>query len=181
MKILSVFSLFVLFATLSGCLIGHKIVYIVDVNKSGPGTATVWYNNIRSDATNDQEFEEDKNNLFDYMLKSDKFIKDMKAEGKTITSRELIMEKEQLNGKAVYYFTKLSDVENLSYEEGFYYLTLALDDSVVATNGEVIKSAKYKRILWDESINPLKFEILIEPTEGTKTKSLAEFYSKGND
>jgi hypothetical protein len=174
----SLLFLFILLVLISftGCLVGHKIVYIVDANKSGPGTATVWYTDIRSDASNDQEFEEDKANLFDYMLTSDKFIQDQKAEGKSITSRELISDKDKLNGKAVYYFNKLSDVENLAYEDGFYYLTLALDDSVVSTNGELIKSANYKRILWDQSINPIKFEILIEPAAGTKTRSLAQFY-----
>ncbi len=161
-----------------GCLVGHKIVYIVDANKAANGTATVWYTDIRSDASNDQEFEEDKTNLFDYMLKSDKFIQDRKAEGMTFVSRELLIEDGKLNGKAVYYFNKLSDVENLSYEDGFYFLTLALDDSVVSTNGEVIRSANHKRILWDESITPLKFEIYIEPAEGTKTKDLKPFYKE---
>jgi hypothetical protein len=176
MKILSLYSLLIFAIIFNGCLVGHKIVYIVDVNKSGPGTATVWWTDIRSDATNDYEFNLDKDTLFHYILKSDEFVRDMKSEGKSITSRELILDKGKINGKAVYFFNKLGDVENLSYEVGFYYLTLALDDSVVATNGEVIKSAGYKRILWDESINPIKFEILIEPTAGTKTRSLSEFY-----
>jgi len=176
MRSLFLFLAFVFILSLNGCLVGHKIVYIVDASKSGNGTATVWYNDIRSDAANDQEFEEDKTNLFDYLLKSDKFLDDMKAEGKTIVSRELQVEDNKLNGKSVYYFKKLSDVENLSYEDGFYFLTLALDDSVVSTNGEVIRSANHKRILWDESITPLKFEILIEPAAGTKTRDLKLFY-----
>jgi len=176
MRSLFLFLAFVFILSLSGCLVGHKIVYIVDASKAGNGTATVWYNDIRSDAANDQEFEEDKTNLFDYLLKSDKFLDDMKAEGKTIVSRELLVEDNKLNGKSVYYFKKLSDVENLSYEDGFYFLTLALDDSVVSTNGEVIRSANHKRILWDESITPLKFEILIEPVAGTKTRDLKPFY-----
>jgi ABC-type antimicrobial peptide transport system permease subunit len=178
MKPLLIFFLLVVGISFTGCLVGHKIVYIVDVNKGGPGTATVWYTDIRSDALNDKDYDEDRTNLFDYMLTSDKFVQDMKAEGKSITSRELTLDKGKLNGKAVYYFNNLSAVENLAFEDGFYYLTLALDDSVVSTNGEVIKSANYKRILWDQSINPLKFEILIEPEEGTQTRSLAQFYKQ---
>lgn len=181
MKSLLMLSFLVIVITFTGCLVGHKIIYIVDVNKNGPGTATVWWTDIRSDAANDYDFNLDKDTLFNYILKSDEFNNDMKAEGKSITSRELSLDSGKLNGKAVYYFNRLSDVENLAFEDGFYYLTLALDDSVISTNGELIKSSNYKRILWDQSINPIKFEILIEPANGTKTRSLAQFYKLKKD
>jgi hypothetical protein len=181
MKSLVMFSFLVTIISFTGCLVGHKIVYIVDANKNGPGTATVWWTDIRSDASNDYEFGLDKDTLFNYILKSDDFIKDMKAEGKSITSRELTINNGRLDGKAVYYFERLNDVENLAFEDGFYYLTLALDDSVISTNGELIKSSNYKRILWDQSINPLKFEILIEPAKETKTRPLAQYYKKEMD
>ncbi|MGE5402599.1 MAG: hypothetical protein ACM3S2_19560 [Ignavibacteriales bacterium] len=162
---------------LNGCLVGHKIVYEIKPDKMGKGTATVWYTDIRSDATNDQQFEEDKNNLFDYMLKSSQFISDRKKEGKNVIARELYLEDNKLNGKVTYKFNKLSDVEKaLSFEDGFYFLTLALDDSVLTTNGEIIKSANYKRILWGNDVNTLKFEISIEPAEGTPLKELAPLY-----
>lgn len=160
----------------SGCLVGHKIVYEINVNKDMPGTATVHYVNIRSDAVNDQEFEEDKKNLFEYMLKSDQFIKDRKTEGFEITSRELYLDDSKLNGKVNFNYNKLGDVEGLAYEDGFFFVTMALDDSVLATNGEVIKSATYKRIIWDQSIKPLRFEILIEPTANTKLRPMANLY-----
>ena len=181
MKTLLMFALLGLIVLFTGCLVGHKIIYIVDVNKNGPGTATVWWTDIRSDAANDYEFNLDKDTLFDYILNSNEFVKDMKTEGKSITSRELILNNGKLDGKAVYYFDRLNDVENLAFEDGFYYLTLALDDSVLSTNGELIKSANYKRILWDQSINPLKFDILIEPAKGTKTRSLAPYYKQEKD
>lgn len=161
-----------------GCLAGEKISYQVNVDgkSHNSGTATVLYTNIRSDGTNDEEVQEDMKNLFDYMLKDPKFISDMKIEGKDIVKRELIKDDDRLDGRVVYHFSRLSDVENLAYEDGFYFLTLALDDSVLYTNGEVITSSKYKRILWDDSHTTLKFEIYIEPPQGTKLTPMARFY-----
>lgn len=174
------FSLFLFFSSvmLSGCLVGHKIVYEIDVDKNQKGTAAITYTDIRSDAASEQEFMQDREYLFDYMSRSDKFILDMRKEGKEIISRELFMEKDKLNGKAVFRFDKISNVENLAYEDGFYFITLALDDSVVATNGEIIKSHNYKRILWDDKISKLKFEIYIEPSQDTKLRDLSKYYKK---
>lgn len=162
---------------LSGCLVGNRIVYHIAPQKGGSGTATVYYMNIRSDATDDQQLKEDQKLLFDYMLKSKEFLKERRDKGQNIVSRELYLDNNRLNGKATYKFEKLSDVEKtLSYEDGFYFLTLALDDSVITTNGEIIKSSNYKRILWDERVDTLKFEISIEPAEGTQLKDLAPYY-----
>ncbi|MDP4176575.1 MAG: hypothetical protein Q8933_21530 [Bacteroidota bacterium] len=163
---------------LNGCLVGHKISYEIVSDKSGKGTARVTYTDIRSDAQNDREFDEDKKNLFDYMQKSSRFLSDMKKEGKNIVSRELHVENGKLNGTAVYRFDKISDVENLTYDDGFYFITLALDDSVIATNGEIIKSDKYKRILWSDNVDTLKFQILTEPAENTPLKDLVSQFRK---
>ncbi|MGE5429908.1 MAG: hypothetical protein ACM3QX_02475 [Syntrophomonadaceae bacterium] len=172
---LSAFLLLPLF--MSGCLVGNRIVYKIAPNKGGNGTAAVYYMNIRSDASSDQQFKEDQKLLFDYMLKSNEFLKERMDKGQDITSRQMYLENGKLNGKAVYKFEKLSDVEKaLSYEDGFYFLTLALDDSVLTTNGEIIKSSNYKRILWDDKVDTLKFEISIEPAEGTQLKDLAPLY-----
>lgn len=161
---------------LGGCLVGHKISYEIKLDKSKKGSATVVYADIRSDAQTEQEFLEDQNNLFVYMAKSDKFMKDRKSEGMEVTSRNLKVTDSKLNGTVTYNFSKLTSVENLAYENGFYFITLALDDSVVTTNGEIIKSHNFKRILWDETATVLKFEILTEPAADTKLRPLAELY-----
>lgn len=159
----------------NGCLVGHKMSYEVKPEKNGTGTATVFYHDIRSDAANEQELQEDRKSLFEYMLKSDQFAADLKKEGKTIVDRDLYLEDDKLVGKATYSFENLGSVEGLAHEDGFYFLTLALDDSVLSTNGEVIKSANYKRIIWDESITPLKFEILTEPEDGVELRELKQY------
>jgi hypothetical protein len=112
------------------------------------------------------------------MQKSSRFLSDMKKEGKNIVSRELHAENGKLNGTAVYRFDKISDVENLTYDDGFYFITLALDDSVITTNGEIIKSDKYKRILWSDNVDTLKFQILTEPAEKTPLKDLVSQLKK---
>lgn len=172
------FILFVSAFSFQACLVGHKISYEIAADKSGRGTARVMYYDIRSDASTDQEFAEDKKNLFSYMQKSMQFISDMKKEGKDIVKRDLFVENGKLLGSAVYKFERISDVENLTYDDGFYFITLALDDSVLSTNGEIIKSDKYKRILWGDNIDTLKFQILTEPPAGTQLKPLAGEFNK---
>lgn len=174
----SFWAITVLFAGLflQGCLVGHTINYEIEVNSNGRGVATVTYTNIRSNADNDTKLEEDKKTLFNYMLKSTQFVNDMKKEGKDIISRKLFVDNNKLNGKASYRFEKISDVENLSFEDDFYFVTLQPDDSVITTNGIIVKSESYKRILWDKSFTNLQFEILTEPEGEAKLTDMAQFY-----
>ncbi len=81
-----------------------------------------------------------------------------------------------LDGKAEYAFNDINKVEGIRFEDGFYYLTLALDDSVISTNGQIIKSKEYKRILWDKSIKVLKFEMYSSGFDDNTFKALAQFY-----
>jgi hypothetical protein len=159
MRIIFVLAAMSLLFLLNGCLIFNSVSYEITTEGEG-GTAVVHFYDIRSNAQNPSEFEEDKDNLFSYMWKSDKFIDDMKREGKVITERELYLEDNILNGRITFSFSKITDVENIMLEDNFYYLTLPLEDSVITTNGEIIESHEYKRILWDAGFNDLKFQIL---------------------
>jgi hypothetical protein len=88
------FSLIILlfFVTvLNGCLIFHKMAYIITIDKDTTGTASVIVSDIRSDASVGPNLEADKKNLFEYIYKSPDFINQMKDEGKTITHRELFL------------------------------------------------------------------------------------------
>ena len=75
-----------------------------------------------------------------YITKSDKLISQLKGEGKDVITRDLFLDNGKLNGKAEYRFNNIEKVEGIRFEDGFYYLTLALDDSVISTNGQIIKS-----------------------------------------
>ena len=165
---------------LSGCLVPEKIAYTINLDGKTSGTVTMQLFNIKSNASTGEEFEEDKNNLFNYIMKGDKLVDQLKDEGKEITSRDLYKDGNVLNGKAEYKFTDISKVEGIRFEDGFYYLTLALDDSVVSTNGQIIKSKEYKRILWDKSMKVLKFEMYSTGFDNNKFKALAPFY-KSNE
>jgi hypothetical protein len=160
MRNILLFISLVLFMNFSGCLIFNRISY--DIKTDGrTGTAEVNIYDFRSDAGNPNEFEEDKEYLFNYAYKSEKFIEDMKKEGKEVISRELHLVNDTLNGRIVYRFNDMANaVENLVYEDGFYFLTLPLDEEIVYTNGEVIESAQYKRIIWDDSFTNLKYELI---------------------
>jgi hypothetical protein len=161
---------------LSGCLTFHKVSY--DVNLEGPknGTVTMTIYDIRSDAVNNNQFEDDKDTLFHYIVKSDDFLKTMLDEGKNFVSRELFVENKKLNGKASFKFNDIRRVEGIVFDEGFYYLTMEVDDSVISTNGEIIKSKDHKRIIWDKNFKTLKFEMFVTSYEDNGYRELAPFY-----
>lgn len=169
-----IFSTAIIFS-LSGCLLFHKISYDVQVEENGRGTATVVFSDIRSDARSDSEFEEDKKNLFDYIYKSDDFVTEIKKEGKNVVLRDLFTAGDTLKGKAVFKFNNISAVEGIVSEDGFFYLTLPVEDSVISTNGEIIQSKGYKRILWDGKLKNLQFEIYSTDFAEGKNRKLTQY------
>jgi len=83
-----------------------------------------------------------------------------------------------LNGNLSYSFTDISTVEGIQYQEPFYFLTLSLEDSVVSTNGEVIFSEGRKRIMWDNSIKTLKFEMFSADVEESNLVDLTKYFEE---
>ncbi len=161
---------------MNGCLLFHSISYEIKPDGMGGGNATVLIEDIRSDAINTNELNEDKKNLFEFMYKSDEFIDQMKGEGKDIQNRNIIIEDGKLNGLINFNFDDIELVEGIIYEEPFYYLTLSREDSVISTNGEVIISDNHKRILWDNSIKVLKFKMFSDIVEKDKLIGMAQYY-----
>jgi hypothetical protein len=143
----------------NGCLLFHSVEYVITPVDGKSGSAVLTVEDIKSDAINSSELDEDKKNLFDFMHKSDEFINQMKGEGKIIKSRKLIIDEGKLIGKIIFDFDDIEIVEGIIYEEPFYYLTLSPADSIISTNGEVIRSDMHKRIIWDNSIKVLKFKM----------------------
>lgn len=162
-----------------GCLTFHKVSYDVTLVSPNEGSVVVTAYDLRSTAKTKTEFEQDKSNLFDYMLKSSEFLKDQKEQGKDIVARKLFLENGMLVGQGEYKFTDVSKVEGLRYDGGFHYLNLNLDDSVISTNGEIIRSKDFKRIVWDSTFKDLKFTMLGNPfTDKSKFKSLAPYFNQ---
>ena len=162
--------------TLSGCIDFYKVSYTIKLETQDKGTATVHLYDLRSDAVKEKDFETDKQNIFQFALKSNDFIQSMKQEGKIIKSRELYVKGDTLDANVVYGFNSITSVENMQHDAGFFYLTLEPTDSVISTNGEIIKSKDRKRILWDKSIKILKFEILSNTFTGDTYKMLGSYY-----
>jgi len=179
-KLLSVLILASLVLSINGCLVPEKIVYTIRMETPKSGIVTMQFYNIKSNATSDEEFNEDKENLFTYIAKSDKLISQLKGEGKDVVTRDILLDDGKLNGKAEYRFSNIEKVEGIRFEDGFYYLTLALDDSVISTNGQIINSRNYKRILWDKSIKVLKFEMYSSGFNDKGFKALAPYYNTKN-
>jgi hypothetical protein len=163
-------SLFYVFFFISfsfqGCLTFHRISYEINLENELKGKGTIKVYDIRSDAETDQEFGDDKNSLFDYMLKSEEFISDMRNEGKEVTSRRLYAEDDMLHA------------EGIEYDGSFYFLTMEPEDSINFTNGEVIISNNYKRILWDKNVETIEFEIIASDYDDGSYRKLAPFYEE---
>jgi len=176
---ISMTTILILSLMLTGCLTFHKVSYEVKLKSPNEGTVLLTTYDIRSTAKTKKEFDEDKDNLFEYMLKSDKFLSDQKSQGKEILLRKLFIDNGELCGQGEYNFTDIKSVEGMKYDGGFHYLNLQPDDSVISTNGTMIKSNGYKRIVWDSTFTELKFTMLGNPfTKGTEFKPLAPYFNQ---
>ena len=173
-----IINLFLLALSVQGCLVFNTVYYEVNLEGENSGTVNMNVNDIRSDASNVTDLEEDKNQLFNFMLKSDDFVQQLKAEGKIISDRNLFISNKKLNGKLSYSFSDISTVEGMQYQEPFYFLTLNLGDSVVSTNGEIIFSEGIKRIMWDNSIKILKFEMFSTDVNSGSLVELSQYLPK---
>jgi hypothetical protein len=160
---------------MQGCLVFHSASYEVKLENNNSGTVEVNIRDIRSDAMNSSELNEDKNQLFEYYLKGEEFISQLKTEGKNIFDRKLFVSDGVLNGNVKYSFDNISKVEGIVYQEPYYFLTLGLEDSVISTNGEVIVSQDHKRIMWDNSIKTLKFEMFSSDVETGNLTELTKY------
>ncbi len=177
MKNLSIILIsFILVFLTQGCLLFHSVSYKVELDGTNSGTVTVLVEDIRSDAMNSEELDSDKKNLFEFILESDDFITLMEDEGQYITSRELFNNDGTLSGKATFIFDDITKVEGIVFEEPFYFLTINPEDSILETNGEVIISKDYKRIIWDDTFKTLKFKMFSEDFEGKSLTGMLQFY-----
>jgi hypothetical protein len=171
-KILMLIPLVIL---MQGCLLFHSVSYEVNLDDEKSGTVTMQVTDIRSDAMNTSELEEDKKQLFQDLLRSDDFVMQMRDEGKNILDRKLFISDGKLNGKVKYSFDDISKVEGIVYQEPFYFITIPLEDSIVSTNGEIIISEGHKRIMWDNSIKTLKFEMFSADVENGSLVELTKY------
>ncbi len=163
---------------LPGCLTFHRISYQLNLEGDLKGKGVINIYDIRSGAESDSDFAEDKKTLFDYIQKSDQFITDMHNEGKDIVSRRLYVKDGDLNGVVNLNFDDVRKIEGIGFEDGLYYLTVQPDDSIYSTNGKIIYSSGYKRIIWDKSIKTLMFEMLASDYGDGTFKELAPFYKE---
>jgi hypothetical protein len=175
MRIIKLLSLFILSILLQGCLVFHTVSYEVNLESENSGTVNMQVNDIRSDALNVSELEEDKKQLFNFIWKSDDFVQQLKEERKFVTDRQLFASNGKLNGSLSYEFNDITTVEGIQYQEPYYFLTVAVEDSIISTNGEVIISEGIKRIMWDNTMKTLKFEMFSAEVESGSLVELSQY------
>lgn len=178
-KIFYILSIIII-SQFTGCIVFNSVSYEVNVNEDGTGSALLIIEDINTDATTEEAINEDVKSILEHGLKSQSFVDDMKAEGKIITSRNVIVENEKLNAIVSYEFSEISKVEGLQFDDPYYYLTIPVEDSIISTNGQITKTSEYKRIVWDKSIKTLKFKMYSDDTNREGLTSLAPYYLKEN-
>jgi len=161
---------------LTGCIIFNTVSYEVNLNDNGTGTATVFIDDVNTDATTAETIKVD--NILQHGLKSQEFINDMKAEGKNVIYRNVVVENNKLNVIVKYEFDNVNNVEGMQYESPYYFLTIPPTDSIISTNGQITRTKDYQRIIWDKSIKTLKFKMFSDDTNREGLTSLAKFYKK---
>jgi hypothetical protein len=171
-KLLALIPLVIL---MQGCLVFHTVSYEINLDNEKSGTVTMQVIDIRSDAMNTSELDRDKKQLFQDMLKGDDYVNQMRDEGKNILDRQLYVSNDKLNGTVKYSFEDISKVEGIMYQEPFYFLTIGLEDSIISTNGEVIVSEGHKRIMWDNSLKTLKFQMFSADVESGSFVELTKY------
>ena len=167
-----------LITQVTGCIVFHSVSYEVNINEDGTGGAKLSIEDINSDASTKEALDEDVKNILEYALTSKEFIDGLEAEGKRTVSRNIYVEGEKLNATISYSFVDISRVEGMQFEDPYYYLTIPVEDSIIYTNGQITKTAEYKRIVWDKSIKTLKFKMYSDDTNREGLTSLAKFYQK---
>lgn len=176
LKSVSFFLFLLLLLPNTGCLVFQKISYEIVISDDKSGTANIYITDITSDAIDEEAFRQDTTAIFTFMQNSYEFIEDMKTEGRFITHRKLILNNDKLDAEVKYNFKNIAGIENISYEDGFYFITMDPADSIVSTNGEIIKSKTYKRILWDDQQKVLRFEMFSAETDAYR--KLSPYYKK---
>lgn len=178
MKRLTTLILITLTLQLTGCIVFHSVSYEINVNEEGTGMANLSIEDINSDATSNEVLDEDIKNIMEYALKSQEFLEGMEAEGKKTASRDIYVVDGKLNASLSYLFVDISRVEGMQFDDPYFYLTIPVEDSIISTNGQVTKTAEYKRIIWDKSIKTLKFKMFSDDTNREGLTSLAPYYQK---
>jgi hypothetical protein len=171
-----IFFIVLSFLILPGCLTFHKISYEINLETELKGNGIIKVFDIRSDAETKNDFEEDKNIIFEYLRKSNQFMDEMKNEGKEISLRRLFIEDNLLNAEVKFSFNDIHQVEGIAFEDGYYYITMDSKDNIISTNGEIIISGDIKRIIWDKSIKTLLFEMMAVDYKEGSYKELAPYY-----
>jgi len=175
MLLIKLLALIPLVILMQGCLVFHTVSYEINLDNEKSGTVTMQVIDIRSDAMNTSELDRDKKQLFQDMLKGDDYVNQMRDEGKNILDRQLYVSNDKLNGTVKYSFEDISKVEGIMYQEPFYFLTIGLEDSIISTNGEVIISEGHKRIMWDNSLKTLKFQMFSADVESGSFVELTKY------
>lgn len=158
-KLMLLAAVVVLFFSSQGCLVVQKMKFEIDLRNDTAGVATAYAYGIASDAIGNKEYDDDVYLLSD-MLTGTGFLEYMENFGRKVIFRELTVDNNSLNGKVVFTFDNIVNVENIIFDGEYYYLTLPPSEVFGETNGLLIQEEDYQRVIWGKEVEKIEFELL---------------------
>ena len=144
---------------LAGCLMSEEDEYNVKLNPDGKsGSITVIKYNVQSDQTEKAKQKDD----FDELVKdwkSDSYLLDKTKEGVYVKNRELWTKNGKLIWKEVSIFSDFSRLFRNELVNDTLRLTFEKEQTIVATNGVVERTADKTTVTWPPKTTEYKLRI----------------------
>jgi hypothetical protein len=158
-RVFKVFLLLVLVLAFNGCLIYETVEYRVRLDSNGKsGTILIRYNNIQSSSDDGKKQNEDFQELLD-KWKGDKYLLERMNDGVYIKERDLKLSNRVLVWREVGIFSDVRKMnDGISYDDTTR-ISLAKDESVLATNGVVLLSKDSTVVVWPPHTRDFQIKI----------------------
>lgn len=161
---------------LSGCLTFKTVEYDLIVNKDLSAKGKVIFKGIGSDVVDTEQRKLDLEGLYDYGLKSQDFIKDRKAEGKSVTSRKLYLKDDLLIAEIEFTVKHVGEIEGFYINDSFIYIDVDKDSELISANGEVNTYGGGKQVLWKKGPGKIEYSVSVFNDEQWAPFSLTQEY-----
>lgn len=146
-------------ALLAGCIVSEEDDLTVILNEDGKsGTATVVKFNVQSDERDPAKQQEDFAELMK-AWKSDEYLLEKTKEGVYVKDRQLSTKGGRLVWSETSLFADLATLFAKDVAADTLRLSLGKADSVVATNGIVVRTADTTRVSWPAKARTLRLRV----------------------
>jgi len=160
----------------TGCLTFKTVEYDLTITKDLSPKGKVIFRGIGSDVVDSDQRKLDLEGLYDYGLKSQDFVKDRKAEGKTVTGRKLYLKDDLLVAEIEFTVKHVGEIEGFYINDSYIYIDVDKDSELNAANGEVNSYGGGKQVLWKKGPGKIQYSVSVFNDEQWAPFSLTQEY-----